>query len=1370
MRLLSFGSAPLAALLVLAGCQSAEESLLDEETSLYALVEAADGVAIYPPLGPQPGPMVGPFDATLLDAVVVHLESVDANGVERVVATFDRTTTPPVQRKDQFSSYFVNVPAAAYITDRARSYRFRVTAGDRELVRSDLSSIVFDVLARVPTLRIGVKVRVEVVLPSCTDQRRNGAETGIDCGGACAPCPDGAACVVAADCENSVCTGGVCQMASCTDGVKNGAESDLDCGGACTTCAVTARCASNGDCATGVCANGLCQPPTCTDGVANGDETGVDCGGACAVPESCNGVDDDCNGTIDEGLGTITCGLGACQVTVPACAQGQTVECTPGAPAPEACDGVDNDCNGVADEGCECIDGRTQPCYDGAQATLGVGECRGGIRTCVRGQWGACAGEVTPRAESCNGLDDDCDGALDEDLGTTICGAGACRVAVDNCVAGQVQVCIPSAPSAEACNGVDDDCDGAIDDGNPGGGVACSTGGAGVCAAGTTSCTGVGLVCQQDAQPSTEVCNGSDDDCDGAVDESVATIFYRDGDGDGYGSAIESLRACSLPSGYVTNNLDCDDARFSVRPGGAEVCNGLDDNCNGLSDELVTITYYRDVDGDGYGNAAVATQACAQPAGYAANGSDCNDGNVMINPDAEEVCNGADDDCNGQVDEGDPGGGVACVTGLPGTCSGGTTHCQAGAIVCTQNVVATWYPDDDGDGYGTSGGTTSGCTRPTGYAAVAGDCDDADPDLNPGELEVCDGLDNDCDTQVDDNPYNPPTWYADGDGDGYGTTAATRSQCTQPAGYVASAGDCNDASAAVSPASAELCNGLDDNCNSVADEGNPGGGVACTTGLSGMCASGSTACFAGGVVCNQTFASTAEVCDSLDNDCDGASDEGNVCGCVPGTTQPCYSGAGGTLGVGICAAGVMTCNAQGSGYGACTGQVVPQGENCATSADENCDGATPPCTGAGSWSRRMGSTSADLGYWTATDSRGAVYVAGSFQGTVDFGGGNLVSAGGYDAFLAKYDASGAFLWAKRFGSTSTDHGYRVAVDPNDNVILSGTFNGTVNFGGGNLVSAGGYDIFLVKFDTLGTYQWSRRYGSTSTDYGWGLATDSAGNVIASGMYNGTVNFGGGNLASAGGYDIYLLKLDAAGTFVWARRFGGTSTDYGYSVAVDASDNILMTGTFNGTVGFGGANLVSAGSYEIFVAKFNSAGTHQWSNRYGGTSSDYGYSIATDGSNVYVTGIMRGTVSFGGASFAMGSYYDSFLLKLNASGVHQWSRQVGRSAYHDYGYGVACDRVGNVVFTGYFRSTASFGAGTLTSAGSYDAYLAKLDPAGNQIWAQRFGDASAQYGRGVAIDPANNVVTVGYFAGTVNLTGTTLSSAGSNEIYVAKFAP
>jgi hypothetical protein len=155
----------------------------------------------------------------------------------------------------------------------------------------------------------------------------------------------------------------------------------------------------------------------------------------------------------------------------------------------------------------------------------------------------------------------------------------------------------------------------------------------------------------------------------------------------------------------------------------------------------------------------------------------------------------------------------------------------------------------------------------------------------------------------------------------------------------------------------------------------------------------------------------------------------------------------------------------------------------------------------------------------------------------------------------------------------------------------------------------------------------------------------------------------------------------------------------------------------------------------------------------------------------LTGIFRGTVNFGGGAFTpSASYYQAYLLKLSSSGTHQWSLQVGASTYSDYGYGVACDRVGNVIFTGYFRSTATFGGSTLTSAGSYDAYLAKLSPNGTQIWAQRFGDGSAQYGRGVAVDPWNNVIVTGYYAGTINLTGTTLTSAGSNDTFIAKFAP
>jgi hypothetical protein len=203
------------------------------------------------------------------------------------------------------------------------------------------------------------------------------------------------------------------------------------------------------------------------------------------------------------------------------------------------------------------------------------------------------------------------------------------------------------------------------------------------------------------------------------VTTSLVSIWYRDSDNDGYGDAETTTQATSQPTGYVADNTDCNDSLETVHPGADEICNGVDDDCDEATDEGVLNTYYLDHDNDKYGDASQTTQSCSVPSGYVTNNTDCNDSLGTIHPGADEICNGEDDDCDTEIDEG--------------------------------LIFNTYYADTDGDGYGDPDATISECAEQPGYVADASDCDDEDPSVNPGEIEVCyDGIDNNCDEAIDE--------------------------------------------------------------------------------------------------------------------------------------------------------------------------------------------------------------------------------------------------------------------------------------------------------------------------------------------------------------------------------------------------------------------------------------------------------------------------------------------------------------------------------------------------------------------------------------------------------------------------------------------
>jgi hypothetical protein len=274
----------------------------------------------------------------------------------------------------------------------------------------------------------------------------------------------------------------------------------------------------------------------------------------------------------------------------------------------------------------------------------------------------------------------------------------------------------------EVCDGVDNNCDDNIDENPVGIGTPCDTGFAGQCATGLVECITGGQFCTPQP-PTDEVCDAIDNDCDDIIDEDPTdpATFYLDADEDLFGNPDVTVTGCQPPEGYVREPNDCDDANPSIRPGAGEVCNAVDDNCDGVVDELPavgTIPLYPDADGDGFGTSSAPINACAAPEGFSADGGDCNDGDVSVNPGAAELCNLLDDDCDGAVDEG---------------------------------VTPRWYADRDGDRAGDPGSFIDQCTAPDGYVADASDCNDSTLYIGPGQPELCDGFDNNCNTLTDES-------------------------------------------------------------------------------------------------------------------------------------------------------------------------------------------------------------------------------------------------------------------------------------------------------------------------------------------------------------------------------------------------------------------------------------------------------------------------------------------------------------------------------------------------------------------------------------------------------------------------------------------
>jgi hypothetical protein len=448
------------------------------------------------------------------------------------------------------------------------------------------------------------------------------------------------------------------------------------------------------------------------------------------------------------------------------------------------------------------------------------------------------------------------------------------------------------------------------------------------------------------------------------------------------------------------------------------------------------------------------------------------------------------------------------------------------------------------------------------------------------------------------------------------------------------------------------------------------------------------------------------------------------------------------------------------------------------------------------WAVGMGDANYQYGYALANDNSNNVYVAGYYQGTVDFDPGtgvsNLTSAGGYDVFIVKLDPSGNFVWAKSVGGTSGDRGFGIASDNSGNVYITGRFGGTVDFdpnAGTFNLTATGTDAFVLKLNTNGDLVWAAQLSGGGNEYGRGIAVDGSANVYVTGQFDNTVDFDPGagtfNLTSAGNDDIFINKLDASGNFVWAKRMGSTGADRGYDIAYDGGTGLYSTGIFMNTVDFdpntGTTDVTSNGGTDIFIQKLDVNGNFQWAGHMGSTGNDYGHSITTDGSgNVVSTGYFQGTADFdpgaGTNNIVSNGSTELFVQKLDANGTPVWAHGIGGTSA-EVGNSISTDASGNVYTTGFFYSSVDFDPGasttTLTSQGLADAFVLKLDGNGDFSWAAQFGGAGYNEGRSVNIGTDGAVYSAGQFQQTVDFDHTTgvfnLSSAGNNDIFIHKMS-
>ncbi len=421
------------------------------------------------------------------------------------------------------------------------------------------------------------------------------------------------------------------------------------------------------------------------------------------------------------------------------------------------------------------------------------------------------------------------------------------------------------------------------------------------------------------------------------------------------------------------------------------------------------------------------------------------------------------------------------------------------------------------------------------------------------------------------------------------------------------------------------------------------------------------------------------------------------------------------------------------------------------------------------WSKRFGEDGKQLGQQLAIDKDSNIVLGGSMFGTLSAGGQALTSAGSTDLLVMKLDPSGQPLWAKRFGDADEQSLRGLAVDGDGNIVVVGHYQGTIAFGGDNATVSSTIerDMFLAKLTPQGAPLWVASFGGDGGQYGYDIVVTKNDDLVIVGTFEASVSFGGSKLVSAGDNDILVACFDSTGAHKWSKRFGDALEQKANDVAVDASGNVLLSGYVRGGVDFGGGTLAGGDNHDAFIAKLDSSGGHLWSKRFGDFAEQNVWDIAVDGAgNVTITGDFMGSVDFGGGALSSAGDRDVYLARFDSNGEHLWSKRFGDSMAQR-GLALDVDAAGRTLLIGDFAGSVDLGVGAMTSMGNTDVLLAAFGPNGQPLGSERYGDSEAQTGKAAVFNNTKSALLLGDFSGSIDFGGGPLMSGGATDVFVAK---